>query len=252
MIARQIREQRHVELDAIDAALDQSVRGDFHRDRLRARILPAAQHFVQRRGIGRRVQRRLDRAVQAVAQRARDRRGASHGREGLRNPVRARCLAVGPGHAYGPQLLRRVIVDLVGDESESLPEVGDADVRRAPDRRPLVSGFFPQHAAGPPLQRIRNERASVAGLARIGGECVARHDGAAVGGDPAHRRAQAREHGRGIDRGRARGDHTSSMTGGSSGAGRITLSSGASCGTLSARNVASVIRLNTGAATVPP
>ena len=104
MIAREVGEQRDVERRAVDAALVEAVRRHLHRHRARARGVELREQLVQHRDVGRRVRRRRERADEAVAERAEHRGAAAARIERLRDPLRARRLAVGAGDADHPQL----------------------------------------------------------------------------------------------------------------------------------------------------
>ena len=103
MIARQIGEQRGVEAGPVDAPLVERMRGDFHRDRLRATRTAASQLGLQGNRIGRGVGGAFQRAGKAVAKRADDGGRTPASAQRLRDPVAARGLAIGAGHAGHPQ-----------------------------------------------------------------------------------------------------------------------------------------------------
>ncbi len=118
VIACQVREQRDVERDAVDAALVEPVRGHFHRHRLRAFAQPLRQRLLRATGIGRCIRRRRQRAGEAVAERSHDGRAPPAGSQRLRDPVRARRLAVRARDADHEQRLRRAAVDGGRDRTE--------------------------------------------------------------------------------------------------------------------------------------
>ena len=72
MIARQVREQRDVERDAVDAALIEPVRRDFHRDGRRAFVAPARKQPCSTLASGVVLADGCERTDEAVAERADD------------------------------------------------------------------------------------------------------------------------------------------------------------------------------------
>ena len=173
-------------VDAVDAALVEPVRRHFHRD---ARCAPARaelrEQLVQHGRVRRGVRRRRERADEAVAERADHRRAAAARVERLRDPVRARRLAVGAGDAGHPQLARRAAVDEVGDAAEPRLQVarrrgcGACHVGSHCERR--ASPTAPR-AAPRAIASGMNVRPS-ARVPGIRGERVAGLDAAAVGRD---------------------------------------------------------------------
>ena len=118
MIAREVREQRDVELRAVDAALVEPVRRHFHRNGLGACGVKLREELVEQGDIGRGVRRRRERADQPVSERSEDCRAPPAHVERLRDPLRARRLAVGARDAGHPQFARRAAVDEVRDVAE--------------------------------------------------------------------------------------------------------------------------------------
>ncbi len=252
VIAGQIGEQRDVELDAVDATLVERMRRDLHRDRARAGVAHLRERRMDERGIRRRVRRGLQRADEAVAERADDPGAPAARVEALRDPVRARSLAVGAGDPCHPQRPRRISVDEGGDRAELRLEVVDREIGDFPCRVPAKAECVPQHRVGATRDRVRDEGAPVGGLPAVRGEHVARTHEPAVGADSARNDRESRDElGRvesGVDQ---RRHHVSSWTSAPSG-GRMTLSSGASGGVPSIRSADPITDENTGAATSPP
>ena len=70
MVARQVGEYRDIECNPIDAALVESVRGDFHRHTRRTGIVVVRQQMLQADGVGSGVACSHQLAGEAVAERA--------------------------------------------------------------------------------------------------------------------------------------------------------------------------------------
>ena len=102
MIASEVGEQRHIELDAGHAPLFQSMRRNFHRHCACAFAIPLAQLAVQPRRIGRSVDACFQRIGKSVTQRARHRAMPAQMVERLGDPLAARGFAVGAGHTHHP------------------------------------------------------------------------------------------------------------------------------------------------------
>ena len=112
--------------------------------------------------------------------------------ERLRDPLRARRLAVRAGDADRPQRLRRAAVDEVRDRTEVLLEALDRLVRHVDRRDPSRSPRASQStAAAPRCTASGMNVAPVAHAARIRGERGAGLDRAAVRRDAARTRARA-------------------------------------------------------------
>jgi hypothetical protein len=144
VIASQVGEQRDVELDAVDATLVERMRRDLHRD-LRARprraFAPAshgrARHPASYASTS--AERRRGRCPSVPMIPAR----RPHASRTLRDPVRARCLAVGAGDPGDPQRARRISVDEGGDRAELRLQVVDREVRDFPRRVPAKAETHP-------------------------------------------------------------------------------------------------------------
>ena len=195
MVARQIGEQRHREIDAVDAALIDAVRRDFHHDRIGARALVQREHLVQRRGVGRGIRRRPDRRTeQAVAERAQHRGAASGRMQSGGDPVRGRRLAVGAGDADHPQILRRMSVDEIGDHAKARLEMVQRQMRQVSRRDPRRIPAYPRKSR-PRHERSRRECRRVR-RAAFPGYAANTSPGthiAAVGRDARHRMVEALE-----------------------------------------------------------
>ena len=259
VIAREVGQQRDVELDAGQAPLVEADRRDFHADRGGAAPREFRELRLQPQRVRRGVDQRPQFAAQAVAECA-DHRGADAAIvQRARDPLAAGGLAVGARHADHAQTAARVIVEAAGDQAGARAQVGDRAVRHMPARLPPESAFLPQHRRGARRDRLRDEAAAVARFARIGDEGVAALHRAAVAGQPAHAKLIERAQFSGRQRpaecrvrdcGSRR--HTSSRTSGALGGGSTTLLTGASGLMPSRRSVPAITLLNTGAATVPP
>ena len=94
MIAREIGEERAVEINAGDAVLIEPDRGHFHCNRIDARALEVAQLRVQPDRVRCRIDERLQ-AARSITERTDDRAPAAAVPERLREPLTARRLAVG-------------------------------------------------------------------------------------------------------------------------------------------------------------
>ena len=252
MIAREIGEERNIELDAVDAPLVERVRRDLHRHRSGTRVAHRRERRMGERGVGRRMRRWTQRADETVAECADDAGAPAAQVEALRNPVRARRLPVGARDAGDPQRSRRTPVDEIGDRAELALEIVDREVGNLPRRIPAEAECVPQHRVGASRDRVGDERTAVGHLPAVRGEYVARTYQPAVGGDAARHDRQPGDERGGVESGREqRRHHVSSLTSPPSG-GRITLSSGASGGVPSIRNADPITDENTGAATSPP
>ena len=223
-------------------------------------LAPAARNcassLVQHRGVGRRVRRRRERADEAVAERAEHRRAAAARVERLRDPLRARRLAVGAGDADHPQRLRRAAVDEVGDGAQPRLQALDAGVAAPATSGPSANACASHSTAAAPRAIASGmKRAAVGVRPGIRGERVAGLDAAAVGRDAARERAEPREQRGHVEVERARRRH---------GASRLLadLAASAAAGSRcrparrSARRACAARRRstfeNTGAATAPP
>src|SRR3990172_2513657 len=106
----------------------------------------------------------------------------ARGGAALGDPVAARGLAVGPGNAHGPEVLRGTAIQFVRDIAGLFAQSFDRNVRHLPRRTPLESGSLPQDRGGAALERLSDVPAAVVAFARIGEEHVSRHYPAAVRG----------------------------------------------------------------------
>ena len=238
------------------------MRGHFHRDSLRTfmqifRQQPMHAHCV-RRGVCSGLQPRGDIARdESVSQ------GADHGAalsrlaQRTRDPVTGRSLAVGSGDTHHPQLFRGCAVCRIRQPAGLVAQIGHRETGHLPGFVPgemlSLSGVpgqqrFIDHRVGALRDRRCDELPAIGFFAGIGNEGIAIPNGTAVGHQPCHRNLQCSQL---LIRPLMEGDaHTSSFTMVAGGA--MTLSIGASFGTLSACNDAPVTLLNTGAATCPP
>ena len=104
VVARKIREQRHIELDAVDAPLVDAVRRHLHGATSCAASTQRGQPQLQRNRIRRGIDRDIQFPGKSASQRADHGSLASKPRHRLRDPVGAGCLAVGTGHPRQPHV----------------------------------------------------------------------------------------------------------------------------------------------------
>ena len=190
MIVRKVGEERAIERDAVHAALNQAVGGDFHDGTGRALIPETRQQRMNLQRVRRRVRGLDKRARKARAERAHDPRLRA---QGGGEPLRARRLAVGAGDAAHPERVRRPAVELVREESRPLAQPADGAVRRPPLGAPGKAFGFPDHRGRAALDRLRDVAAPVAALSRPGEKAHAGRAAAAVRGEALDHRPLARE-----------------------------------------------------------
>src|SRR5439155_26962512 len=136
------------------------------------------------------------RARVAAAQRADDRGPDLFLLEQRSNPLAARCLAIGAGHAAHPQRFRRAAVKLVRDGTRAELEAGHGEVRYPPFAAPGETLLLPEHGRGPARDRIGYVSTAIRRLAWIREKCDPRRAAAAVGREPPDHRplgSEARE-----------------------------------------------------------
>ena len=184
MVAREVGEERDVELDPRHAVLVEPDGGHFHRHRLRAAARELRELRVQPQRVGRGVDERLERRAQAVAERADHRATPARARQRLRDPLAAGGLAVGAGHADHAQPGARPAVHPARDLAGVAAQLPHAEVGRPPLRVPPEARALPQHARRAAGERLRDVLAAVARLSGIGDKGVARPHCAAVVREP--------------------------------------------------------------------
>ena len=256
VVAAQVGEDRDVELRTIDPPLVEPDRGHLHRRRHRPLVAEAGEPALQLERVGRGVEALLERIGEAAAERADDAAGLAEIAERTREHLRDGGLAVGAGDARQPQRLRRPAVELVREVAGKLAQAAHAKTRHRKRGSGKTVAVFPQHSGHATRGRIGKETATIGTLAGPGREHAARPRPARIRADVVRvhpERAQAIEHGEGL-----RGAHMFSLPtpalAASSAPRRASWSgvSGMSGATPSVRSVPSVMRENTGAATVPP
>ena len=190
MIARQIGQHCDIERRAVDAPLREAVRGHFHCARDGTLLPVMRKTLLQLDGIGSGIERRRERAGKAVADGADDGGFAAQLRQGLRNPVRDRGLAVGAGDADHVQRARRLAIHMGRDFADAGLQADHAGIGNPERRIPLIVVGLPQHAVDALRHGLRNEIPAIAGFARIGGEYHARHRLAAIADESGDRYAE--------------------------------------------------------------
>ena len=153
MVARQVGEQRDVDLHAVQPSLLEPDRRHFHRQRARTGIEQRADLALQRHRVGRRQGRFGQRLVgKANADRADHRAAPAGARQQLRDPLRRRRLAVGAGHADRQQMLARTPVELRRKRPDDAAQVvnRDASAATASRRKSLSHPSASTRAAAAP------------------------------------------------------------------------------------------------------
>ncbi|EEF23738.1 conserved hypothetical protein, partial [Ricinus communis] len=173
VVAREVGEQRHVEVHARQAALIQADRRGLDRQRRRALVAQVRQRACQqhrvRRGVaGDVVFHFAARLEHAHAQRADDGRRLAAARQGLAEPHGAGSLAVGAGDGRREHAGIRLFVVGVRDEAGVAFQVLDRQVRHGPLVVPGKAGRIEHHQRRALLDGALNKVTSVGGLAGDG------------------------------------------------------------------------------------
>src|SRR5690606_28642357 len=258
VIATEIGEDRAAKLNAIDTALRQPMRRDFHGAVGHAEIAPLGQLLLQRQRIWRGQPAAADGAVKAVAERTDHAAALASQTQRLRQQLRGAGLAIGAGNTDHTDSAAGVIVETSSDGADLDLQRGDLEYRHGG----LVSldAAFGDHRAGAIGNGLLDKLAAVDGRTRIGEKYVARAHLTAVYGEAAH--GQSRRRG-GQVRQQIAEDFAGFNTQGShhhtgplpatSGTRFATAGLRASSGaTFSRRMAPPTTRPNTGAATSPP
>src|SRR5207244_11258185 len=131
-------------------------------------------------------------ARKTVAERAEERGVPPAAIEALRDPVRARGLAVGARDANDPQRLRWTAKNEISNNAQPLPKVLEGKVRHAPIAIPRKTLRFPQHSACSTCERVGDEIAAIGVRPGKRGQGVSRLHLPAVGGAAPWLRAEPR------------------------------------------------------------
>src|SRR5690606_7241700 len=172
VIATEIGEDRAANVTAIDTALRQPMRRDFHGAVGHAEIAPLGQLLLQRQRIWRGQPAAADGAVKAVAERTDHAAALASQTQRLRQQLRGAGLAIGAGNTDHTDSAAGVIVETSSDGADLDLQRGDLEYRHG-GLVPLDAAFG-DHRAGAIGNGLLDKLAAVDGRTRIGEKYVAR------------------------------------------------------------------------------
>ena len=182
VIARQVGEHRHIEVQRRDAALIQTVRGNLHGHGARAGLLEVGQGRLHGDRIGRGVAAALQGIVEAGAEGTDDAAALAQQVEGLRHQLADAGLAIGAGDADQAHTAARLAVKTSGNGRQLARQSLDRHQFGALGADHIGAFGLVSHGGGATGDGIDNVGTAVLGQARYGEEQVARAHLAAVQG----------------------------------------------------------------------